>query len=75
MVLKASVTHSTETWHRRLGHLHFGGLKQLRDKEMVHGLPQLEDYNGVYVKVVNLENNTEKSFQEIKCKEQMLHLN
>ncbi|VVA35630.1 PREDICTED: Retrovirus-related Pol poly from transposon [Prunus dulcis] len=47
VVLKASVTHSTETWHRRLGHLHFGGLKQLRDKEMVHGLPQLEDYSGV----------------------------
>ncbi|XP_068338928.1 uncharacterized protein [Pyrus communis] len=34
MVLKASVTHSTETWHMRLRHLHFGGLKQLRDKEM-----------------------------------------
>ncbi|KAB2613178.1 hypothetical protein D8674_035494 [Pyrus ussuriensis x Pyrus communis] len=47
MVLKASVTHSTEIWHRRFGHLHFGGLKQLRDKEMVHGLPQLADYNGV----------------------------
>ncbi|CAL8114291.1 unnamed protein product [Prunus armeniaca] len=48
VVLKASVTHSTETWHKRLGHLHFVGLKQLRDKEMVHGLPQLEDYNGIY---------------------------
>ncbi|KAB2617076.1 retrovirus-related Pol polyprotein from transposon TNT 1-94 [Pyrus ussuriensis x Pyrus communis] len=47
MVLKASVTHSIETWHMRLGHLHFGGLKQLRDKEMVHGLPQLADYNEV----------------------------
>ncbi|KAB2608513.1 hypothetical protein D8674_011681 [Pyrus ussuriensis x Pyrus communis] len=47
MVLKASVTYSTEIWHRRFGHLHFGGLKQLRDKEMVHGLPQLADYNGV----------------------------
>ncbi|CAL2270573.1 unnamed protein product [Prunus armeniaca] len=47
VVLKASVTHSTETWHKRFGHLHFGGLKQLRDKEMVHGLPQLEDYSGV----------------------------
>ncbi|KAM1099314.1 hypothetical protein TB2_005809 [Malus domestica] len=47
MVLKAGVTHSTEIWHRRFGHLHFGGLKQLRDKEMVHGLPQLADYNGV----------------------------
>ncbi|CAL8994001.1 unnamed protein product [Prunus brigantina] len=47
VVLKASVTQSTKTWHRRLGHLHIGGLKQLRDKEMVHGLPQLEDYNGV----------------------------
>ena len=47
VVLKASVTHSTEIWHRRLGHLHFAGLKQLRDNEMVHGLPQLDDCNGV----------------------------
>ncbi|KAM2744386.1 hypothetical protein PS2_020270 [Malus domestica] len=47
VVLKASVTHSTEIWHKRFGHLHLDGLKQLRDKDMVHGLPQLEDYNGV----------------------------
>ncbi|XP_070674726.1 uncharacterized protein [Malus domestica] len=25
--LKANVTHSIETWHMRLGHLHFGGLE------------------------------------------------
>ncbi|CAL2255248.1 unnamed protein product [Prunus armeniaca] len=31
----------------RLGHLHFRGLKQLRDKDMVHGLPKLEEQNGV----------------------------
>ncbi|KAM0975401.1 hypothetical protein ACFX2C_018436 [Malus domestica] len=47
VVLKASVTHSTKIWHRRLGHLHLGDLKQLRDKNMVHGLPQLEIHSGV----------------------------
>ncbi|KAM1224599.1 hypothetical protein COP2_044628 [Malus domestica] len=47
VVLKASVTHSTKIWHRKLGHLHFSGLKQLQDKKMVHGLPQLDGYNGV----------------------------
>ncbi|KAI5348776.1 hypothetical protein L3X38_001663 [Prunus dulcis] len=47
LLMKASMTHSTWTWHKRLGHLHFRGLKQLRDKDMVHGLPQLEEQNGV----------------------------
>lgn len=47
IVMKACVTYSTQIWHKRLGHLHFGGLKQLRDKSMVHGLSQLEDHNSV----------------------------
>ncbi|CAL9011028.1 unnamed protein product, partial [Prunus brigantina] len=47
LVMKASITQCTWTWHKRLGHLHFKGLKQLRDKDMVHGLPQLEEQNGV----------------------------
>ncbi|CAL2251278.1 unnamed protein product [Prunus armeniaca] len=47
LLMKASITHSTWIWHKRLGHLHFRGLKQLRDKDMVHGLPQLEEQNVV----------------------------
>ncbi|XP_008231555.1 PREDICTED: uncharacterized protein LOC103330726 [Prunus mume] len=74
VVLKASVTHSTETWHKRLGHLHFGGLKQLRDKEMVQGCLSLKT-TMESAKAANLENNTEKNFQEIKHKEQLLYLN
>ncbi|KAI5327617.1 hypothetical protein L3X38_027013 [Prunus dulcis] len=47
LVMKASITHCTWTWHKRLGHLYFRGLKQLRDKDMVHGLPQLVEQSGV----------------------------
>ncbi|KAI5324387.1 hypothetical protein L3X38_033460 [Prunus dulcis] len=47
LLMKASITHCTWTWHKRLGHLHFRGLKQLKDKDMVHGLPQLEEKSGV----------------------------
>lgn len=49
LAMKATVTHCTWTWNKRLGHLHFKWLKQLRDKDMVHGLPQLEEKNGVCV--------------------------
>ncbi|KAM1557973.1 hypothetical protein TB2_041407 [Malus domestica] len=38
---------STWIWHKRLGHLNLRNLKQLREHEMVHGLPQLEDTKGV----------------------------
>ncbi|KAB2605945.1 retrovirus-related Pol polyprotein from transposon TNT 1-94 [Pyrus ussuriensis x Pyrus communis] len=49
LVLKASIDHSTRTWHRRLGHLNFKGLQQLREKDTVHRLPYLEETkeNGV----------------------------
>ncbi|KAI5354684.1 hypothetical protein L3X38_007579 [Prunus dulcis] len=47
IALKASVTECTWIWHKRLGHLNLRSLKQLREKEMVHGLPHLEDANGV----------------------------
>jgi len=32
-------------WHCRYGHLSFGGLKTLQQKQMVHGLPQLQYSN------------------------------
>ncbi|CAL2234198.1 unnamed protein product [Prunus armeniaca] len=47
LLMKTSFTQCTWMWHKRLGHLHFKGLKQLREKDMVHGLPQLEEQSGV----------------------------
>ncbi|VVA23810.1 PREDICTED: Retrovirus-related Pol poly from transposon, partial [Prunus dulcis] len=34
IALKASVSNSTWTWHKRLGHLHLKGLSQLKEKNM-----------------------------------------
>ncbi|CAN6700635.1 unnamed protein product [Malus baccata var. baccata] len=46
--LKASIDrYSTWIWHKRLGHLNLRSLKQLRENEMVHGFPYLEDVDGV----------------------------
>ncbi|KAI5338328.1 hypothetical protein L3X38_017599 [Prunus dulcis] len=47
IALRAGVSHSTWIWHKRMGHLHLKGLNQLKEKEMVHGLPHLEAVNGV----------------------------
>ncbi|BBH00217.1 multidrug resistance-associated protein 9 [Prunus dulcis] len=47
VALRAGVSHSTWIWHKRMGHLHLKGLNQLKEKEMVHGLPHLEAVNGV----------------------------
>ncbi|XP_020421316.1 uncharacterized protein LOC109949642 [Prunus persica] len=47
VALRASVSNSTWFWHRRIGHLHLTGVHLLKEKEMVHGLPQLEDVNEV----------------------------
>ncbi|BBN68038.1 transposable element gene, partial [Prunus dulcis] len=47
IALRASVTECTWIWHKRLGHLNLRSLKQLRDQSMVHGLPYLEEINGV----------------------------
>ncbi|CAL2238017.1 unnamed protein product [Prunus armeniaca] len=42
LVLKASVTHCLQTWHKRLGHLNERSIKLLENQGMVHGLPHLE---------------------------------
>ncbi|KAI5311748.1 hypothetical protein L3X38_040921 [Prunus dulcis] len=42
LVLRASVTHSLQTWHKRLGHLNDQSIKMLANQDMVHGLPSLE---------------------------------
>ncbi|KAJ0576790.1 putative RNA-directed DNA polymerase [Helianthus annuus] len=34
----------TLRWHNRFGHLHLAGLKQLRDRGMVHGLPRVNQH-------------------------------
>ncbi|CAL8174176.1 unnamed protein product [Prunus armeniaca] len=47
IALKASVSNSTWTWHKRLGHLHLKGLSQLKEKDMVHGLLFMEKVDGV----------------------------
>ncbi|KAI5342087.1 hypothetical protein L3X38_009962 [Prunus dulcis] len=47
IALRASVIECTWIWHKRLGHLNLRSLKQLRDQSMVHGLPYLEEINGV----------------------------
>ncbi|XP_034212743.1 uncharacterized protein LOC117625258 [Prunus dulcis] len=47
IALKASVSNFTWTWHKRLGQLHLKGLSQLKEKDMVHGLPFMEKVDGV----------------------------
>ncbi|CAL8095525.1 unnamed protein product [Prunus armeniaca] len=42
LALKASVTHSLQTWHKRLGHLNERSIKMLKNQDIVHGLPHLE---------------------------------
>ncbi|KAM2893261.1 hypothetical protein FF1_008638 [Malus domestica] len=42
VALKASVYQSSTIWHKRLGHLHLGSLKQLKEHDLVLGLPDLE---------------------------------
>ncbi|CAL8992316.1 unnamed protein product [Prunus brigantina] len=47
LVLKASVTHCLQTWHKRLGHLNERNIKLLENQDMVHGLPHLEQISVV----------------------------
>ena len=46
MALKASLLHESWLWHKRFGHLNFQSLKLLYHKNMVHGLPTIEDRDG-----------------------------
>ncbi|KAM1503465.1 hypothetical protein ACFX15_027859 [Malus domestica] len=47
LALKASVSHCIQIWHKRLGHLNTRSVLQLREQEMVHGLPHLENSKNV----------------------------
>ena len=46
MALKASVLNESWLWHKRFGHLNFQSLKLLYYKNIVHGLPTIEDRDG-----------------------------
>ena len=43
--LTASMKDDSTLWHLRYGHLHMNGLKILRDKGMVFGLPRIDSTN------------------------------
>ncbi|GKC80369.1 retrovirus-related pol polyprotein from transposon TNT 1-94, partial [Tanacetum coccineum] len=45
--LKATTTDEALLWHRRLGHLNFQSLNLLHQKNMVGGLPQIHEIEGV----------------------------
>ncbi|KAM1578272.1 hypothetical protein ACFX1Z_039846 [Malus domestica] len=47
VALKTSVFQSSKIWHRRLGHLNLSSLKQLKEHDMVLGLPDLEMTNEI----------------------------
>lgn len=60
--LQASSEDETYLWHCRYGHLSLKGLKILLQKEMVTGLPNLEESR--YAQIVWLINNTGISKEE-----------
>ncbi|CAN6572549.1 unnamed protein product [Malus baccata var. baccata] len=40
---KMEVQEDSKLWHKRFGHLSFQSLKKLQEKEMVHGLPSIQE--------------------------------
>ncbi|KAJ3692026.1 hypothetical protein LUZ60_012376 [Juncus effusus] len=40
--LQVDMEDKSTLWHLRFGHLHYGGLKELAKKNMVHGLPDMD---------------------------------
>ena len=40
--LQAKSEDKATLWHMRFGHLHYGGLKELASKIMVHGMPSMD---------------------------------
>lgn len=46
--LKVDVLNNSWLWHRRMGHLNFQSLKHLQEKDMVHGLPNIQEASEIY---------------------------
>jgi len=71
--LKLDVEDEPMKWHFRFGHLHFGGLTELVQKEMVRGLPNIEFKKNFYEDCV-LGKHQKASFPkttEYQVKEQL----
>ncbi|CAN6541819.1 unnamed protein product [Malus baccata var. baccata] len=47
LVLKTNVHQSSTMWHKRFGHLNYRSLQQLQEHDMVLGLPEMHDSEGV----------------------------
>lgn len=43
VAMKATIEGTTWCWHRHFGHLNLQSLKILQQREMVYGLPEIED--------------------------------
>ena len=46
--LQVDISDKAELWHHRYGHLNYNGLHTLCSKEMVVGLPEIEDVKTIY---------------------------
>ena len=47
VALKMEVVDESRLWHRRLGHLNFQSLKTLQQKNLVYGLPSIQEVKEV----------------------------
>ncbi|KAI5314883.1 hypothetical protein L3X38_044059 [Prunus dulcis] len=74
LVLRASVTHNLQTWHKRLGHLNDQSIRMLANQDMVHGLPSLEK-DLQFVKAASWESSIETHFLQNLLGELSFHLN
>ena len=50
-------------WHRRVGHLHYGGVKEMSNKGIVHGIPSM-DFSGNFCEDCVLGKQIRNSFQK-----------
>ena len=37
--MQVKIQDKATLWHKKLGHLHYGGLKEMSNKGIVHGIP------------------------------------
>ncbi|CAN6583338.1 unnamed protein product [Malus baccata var. baccata] len=72
LVLKTNVHQSSTMWHKRFGHLNYRSLQQLQEHDMVLGLPEMHDSEGV-CQGCALGKNHRESFQRSQCGEQECH--